>query len=305
MSETSLLYWADEAARELYARGARRVWAFGSFGEGFPLDWNSDIDLGVEGLPPELVHRIAAEIDGRSPHKIEVMALEEVTAQVRWFIRRGRVLTPGESTAWRSTGNRWTLRELRLEAVHQQIHEAGARRVLDLGCGKGAMVERLAADRSIECVLGVDRDDQALAEARVRISAAHRSRAGFEHGLFTWRSPTFEGYDAVVALEVVEHLAAPQLAAFVDVIFAFVRPAVVVVTTPNVEYNTLFGLAAGEYRLTDHQFEWTRAQFETWGDEISARYGYVFEPVGVGAVHLKLGAPTQLGRFTDQAAGGN
>ena len=295
MSESSLLYWADEAARELYARGARRVWAFGSFGEGFALDQNSDIDLGVEGLPPELVHRIAAEIDGRSPHKIDVMALEEVTAQVRWFIRRGRVMAPGDSTAWRSTGSRWTLRELRLEAVHQQIHDSGARTVLDLGCGQGWLTERLAADPSIEYVLGVDRDNDALASARTRISTANRSRVGFEHALFTWRSPTFEGFDTVVALEVVEHLDPPRLAAFVDVVFAFARPRLVVVTTPNVEYNALFGLAAGEHRLAEHQFEWTRTQFKEWGGKVAERYGYTFTTVPVGPEHPELGAPTQLG----------
>jgi SAM-dependent methyltransferase len=297
MSESSLVYWANEAARELYARGARRVWAFGSFGEGFALDWNSDIDLGVEGLPPDLVHRIGAEIDGRSPHKVDVMALEEVTAQVRWFIRRGRVLTPGESTAWRLNGGRWTLKDLRLEAVHQAIREFGAMKVLDLGCGRGWLMERLVADPAIEYVLGVDRDEHALAEAGSRISAADRSRVGFEHALFTWRCPAFEGYDAVAALEVIEHLDPPQLAAFASVVFDFVRPGLVVLTTPNVECNALFGLRDGEYRLPEHRFEWTRGAFEAWANGVAERHGYAVALEPVGPRHPNLGAPTQLGRF--------
>lgn len=296
MSESSLAYWADEAARELYARGARRVWAFGSFGEGFAVDWNSDIDLGVEGLPPDLVRRVAAELDGRAPHKIDVMALEEVTAQVRWFIRRGRVLAREGSTTWSNRG-RPTVKELRLDAVHRVLRESGARSVLDLGCGRGWLLERLAADPAFEHVAGVDRDHDTLSEAGRRIPAAHRVRVGFQHTLFTWRCPAFEGYEAVVALEVVEHLDPPQLAAFADVVLGFVQPRLAVVTTPNVEFNRLFGLADGERRLAEHRFEWTRAEFQAWGREVARRYGYRFAAEPIGSEHPRLGPPTQLGRF--------
>jgi len=297
MSESSLQYWADEAARALYAHGARRVWAFGSFGEDFPVDWNSDVDLAVEGLPSVLVARIGAEVDARSPHKIDVMVLEDVTAQVRWFVRRGRLVTAGDSSSWRSNGSRSTLKELRLQAVHDAIRGSGARTVLDLGCGQGWLMERLAADTEIEYVLGVDCDDEVLAGASGRMPPPHRNRIGFEHTLFTWRCPAFTGYDAAVALEVIEHLEPAQLDAFADVLFDFARPPIAVLTTPNVEYNQLFGLENGEYRLAEHKFEWTRSEFEAWSRDVAERYGYVFEVTPVGPEHLVRGAPTQLARF--------
>jgi hypothetical protein len=36
------------------------------------------------------------------------------------------------------------------------------------------------------------------------------------------------------------------------------RPKLVVVTTPNAEYNTLFPDFEGPFRHWDHKFEWTR-----------------------------------------------
>jgi SAM-dependent methyltransferase len=296
MPHSSILYWADVAARELYARGARRVWAFGSFGEGFALDPNSDIDLATEGLNTAAALEIETDLSYRSPHKIDVMVMEDVTAQVRWFIRRGTLIRGDGTVLSRPEGIRQTLKDTRLDAVQDVLRAARARRVLDLGCGRGWLIERLAGDPAIEQVLGVDRDDEVLAEAQGRVPAAARQRVSFAHTLFTWRDPVFAGHDAVTAVEVIEHLDPPQLAAFADVVFDFVHPTTIVATTPNVEYNQLFGMA-GVYRLPDHRFEWTRAEFNSWGGRIAERYGYAFSAQAVGPVHPVHGPPTQLACF--------
>jgi 2-polyprenyl-3-methyl-5-hydroxy-6-metoxy-1,4-benzoquinol methylase len=293
----SILYWADVAARELYARGARRVWAFGSFGEGFVLDPYSDVDLAAEGIDPAAALAVEEEFSHRSPHKIDVMVLEELSAQVRWFVRRGMVLRGDGNVPRSDDGGRHFLKELRLRAVHDALRDADSRSVLDLGCGPGWLIERLAADRGIDRVLGVDMDEEALAEARAKVPAAHRDRVDFVHTLVTWRDPVFLGFEAAVAVEVIEHLDPPQLEAFADVVFGFARPTTVVVTTPNVEYNHLFKLVPGERRLADHRFEWTRAEFREWGSGIARRYGYEFGVAAIGPEHPGDGPPTQLGRF--------
>ena len=57
--------------------------------------------------------------------------------------------------------------------------------------------------------------------------------------------------------------------------FGDARPRVVVVTTPNVEYNVRYeGLAPGAKRHPDHRFEWTRAEFGAWAERVAATYGY-------------------------------
>jgi hypothetical protein len=77
-----------------------------------------------------------------------------------------------------------------------------------------------------------------------------------------------------------------------------VRPRTVVVTTPNAEYNALFGLAAGERRHPDHRFEWNRAEFRAWTERVAAAHGYAVRHEGLGDEHPEHGAPSQLAVFT-------
>ena len=52
-----------------------------------------------------------------------------------------------------------------------------------------------------------------------------------------YRDKRLAGYDAATVIEVIEHLDEPRLTAFERVLFEFAKPAAVVLTTPNVEYN--------------------------------------------------------------------
>ena len=82
------------------------------------------------------------------------------------------------------------------------------------------------------------------------------------HGALTYRDKRLAGFDAAAIVEVIEHLDPFRLAAFERVVFESARPGLVVVTTPNQEYNQLFEtLASGSFRHPDHRFEWTRTEF--------------------------------------------
>lgn len=107
------------------------------------------------------------------------------------------------------------------------------------------------------------------------------------------------GYDAATCIEVIEHLDPPRLTAFERVVFEFARPKTVVLTTPNIEYNVKFeSLPAGKLRHRDHRFEWTRAEFHGWANEVCSRHGYRVEFLPVGDEDADLGPPTQMGVFT-------
>jgi 3' terminal RNA ribose 2'-O-methyltransferase Hen1 len=138
-----------------------------------------------------------------------------------------------------------------------------------------------------------------------RLPPKQRERIELIHGSLLYRDQRLAGFDAAAVVEVIEHLDPPRLAAFERVAFEFARPGTMVVTTPNAEYNIRWpSLPAGRFRHRDHRFEWTRAEFEGWSRSVADRFGYSVRFTPVGPVDAEVGAPTQMGIFTRNAAAG-
>jgi 3' terminal RNA ribose 2'-O-methyltransferase Hen1 len=198
---------------------------------------------------------------------------------------------------------RLSLNEQRLGAVAAALRECGARRVLDLGCGEGKLLRELLRDKTFEEIVGVDVSCRSLEVARERLHwdrlpPVVQQRIRLLQGSLTYRDRRLAGYDAAAVIEVIEHLDPPRLAAFERVLFEFARPATVVLTTPNAEYNVKFeNLPAGRFRHRDHRFEWTRAEFRVWAERAAGRFGYAVRFLPVGPEDPAVGAPTQMGVF--------
>ncbi len=197
-----------------------------------------------------------------------------------------------------------SLHDQRLAIVLGALRASGASSVLDLGCGEGRLLRLLLDERSFSRIVGMDVSWRALeiASARLkldRLPPMHRQRIELVHGSLVYRDQRLAGFDAAAVVEVIEHLDPPRLAAFERVAFEFARPGTVVVTSPNAEYNVRWpSLPAGRFRHRDHRFEWTRAQFQGWGEAVGARFGYAVRFAPVGPVDPEVGAPTQMAIFS-------
>ncbi len=193
-------------------------------------------------------------------------------------------------------------------AVLATLRGAGARRVLDLGCGGGALLKVLMSEPSFTEIVGLDVSARVLdlAERRLkldRVPEHARERVTLRQSALTYTDPSLSGYDAAVLMEVIEHIEEERLPAMEHAVFSVARPGTVVVTTPNSEYNVRFEtLAAGAFRHADHRFEWTREQFRSWASAVAARYGYAVRYLPVGVEDPDLGPPTQLAVFTAKEA---
>jgi 3' terminal RNA ribose 2'-O-methyltransferase Hen1 len=208
----------------------------------------------------------------------------------------------GGAAASRAPDDAPALREQRLDAVVAALEESGARRVLDLGCGSGALLRRLLAG-PYEKVVGADVSVRALEGAARRLDLdtmheAERARIELLQSPLTYRDRRLAGFDAAALVEVIEHLDPPRLGALERNVFADARPGTVVVTTPNAEYNVRWPGVGDGMRHPDHRFEWTRAEFAAWADAVAARNGYEVRRAPVGPEDPEVGAPTQMAVFS-------
>jgi 3' terminal RNA ribose 2'-O-methyltransferase Hen1 len=199
--------------------------------------------------------------------------------------------------------SRISLNEQRHEAVVKALKESRAQRVLDLGCGEGKLLRRLIEEPQFREVVGVDVSIRALeiADKRMqRLKFIDPERiVRLMQGSLMYRDSRLAGYDAAALVEVIEHLDPPRLSMCERVAFEFARPRVVVVTTPNAEYNVKFeGLPAGQFRHRDHRFEWTRAEFQAWCERIALTHGYRVDYAGIGEPDPSVGTATQMATFT-------
>ena len=196
------------------------------------------------------------------------------------------------------------LHDARLDTVTEELVKTGATRVIDLGCGEGKLLKRLIKNWQFKEIVGVDVSVRTLeiASKRLRLDelpSFQSERVKLMHGSLLYRDSRFGEFDAAALVEVIEHLDPPRLSAMERVVFRHALPKVVIVTTPNADYNAMWpDLPAGKFRHADHRFEWTRDEFKVWVDSICQRFGYAAEIAPVGPLDEKLGAPTQMAAFT-------
>ena len=196
-----------------------------------------------------------------------------------------------------------SLHETRLQAVTEQLKISGAKSVIDLGCGGGKLLRYLIKVRQFEKIVGMDVSYRSLEVAKRRLyydnmAPKMQERIQLIHSALTYRDARIEGFDAVALVEVIEHLDATRLEALEKVVFGCAKPKTLIITTPNREYNMLFeNMAEGSLRHPDHRFEWTRKEFNKWGDKVAEEYEYTVEYFPLGEEHETYGAPSQMGVF--------
>ena len=97
--------------------------------------------------------------------------------------------------------------------------------MVDLGCGEGALLRELIADASFTRVLGVDVSHRALEKAAARLGLDRlpdtvRARLELIQSSATYRDDRLAGFDAVVLMEVIEHVDLARLPALERSVFA-------------------------------------------------------------------------------------
>ena len=84
----------EKAVAELKAAGAREVYLFGSAAKG-TLRENSDLDLAVSGLPPEVFFRALARAANVLRRPVDLIDLDEESAFTRYLKNEGELRRVG------------------------------------------------------------------------------------------------------------------------------------------------------------------------------------------------------------------
>lgn len=194
-----------------------------------------------------------------------------------------------------------SLHDERLCFVLGALLDSGAESVLDLGCGSGTLLKRAVLQKQFQQIVGVEVSAEALAVARRELGIHEQQRSDARlsliNGSYLDENARLQGFDAAALVETIEHVDPKRLSILEKTVFATFRPGTVVVTTPNQEYNVLYGLHNGEFRDPDHRFEWTRLKFRTWAKRIGHQFGYRVVFGNIGEAHPEFGSPTQAARF--------
>ncbi|XP_051501536.1 small RNA 2'-O-methyltransferase-like [Myxocyprinus asiaticus] len=197
----------------------------------------------------------------------------------------------------------------RYQFVIDYVRTYRPRKVIDFGCAECVLLKKLRFHRNnIQLLVGVD-IDRAVLLSRMRTLAPLMSdylqpsdgplTIELYEGSVTERDPCTRGFDLVTCVELIEHLELGDVESFSEVVFGYMAPGAVIVSTPNAEFNPLLPGLRG-FRNHDHKFEWTRAEFQAWAHRVCGEYGYSVQFTGVGEAlgHLRdVGFCTQIGVF--------
>lgn len=192
------------------------------------------------------------------------------------------------------------LHEDRLRAIMNAVEQSGARTLLDLGCGDGDLILRLAPLDQITRITGLDihmPSLQALQAQMATLPEGTRAKISLAHASMTKAHRNLRGYDCACLVETIEHLPPGDMPRLENALFGDMRPETVLITTPNADFNPVLGVPAHRFRHPGHHFEWGRAKFAKWAQGIAARRGYAVSLSDIGGAHPTLGGASQMAQF--------
>jgi len=197
------------------------------------------------------------------------------------------------------------------------------RNVLDMGCGEGSLFQAMKFMPEFKRLVGIDIDMNEIRKSFHRVGPMtyhifsdnppeEPLEVAIYYGDLTAPHPLLlkERSDAITMVEVIEHLPEDALERLPHVLFGFYRPKVIIISTPNKEYNNCIkGFDPNTFRHWDHKFEWTRNEFQKWCEtQLNKFDGYEVKYQTVGRLHPKAeeeffdvesyGRCTQIAVFT-------
>ncbi|CAN1227895.1 Small RNA 2'-O-methyltransferase [Linum grandiflorum] len=216
------------------------------------------------------------------------------------------------------------LSKQRVEFAVQHIRNSSAASLVDFGCGSGSLLDSLLDyPISLETIVGVDISLKGLTRAAKILNSKLAAKTDMAvktailyEGSITVYDSRLHGVDIGTCLEVIEHMEEEEASQFGDVVLSHFRPRILIVSTPNYEYNPILQKSGNQeedadeksnikFRNLDHKFEWTRQQFSEWACQLGDKHSYDVEFGGVGGTAgVEPGFASQIAVFKRKEGSG-
>ncbi|KAJ3679356.1 hypothetical protein LUZ60_017367 [Juncus effusus] len=206
----------------------------------------------------------------------------------------------------------------------EQINQSNAFSLVDFGCGSGSLLDSLLDHNTcLKQIVGVDISVRALTRAakvlhqklskNCAMQACLKSAVLYDGSITDFDARLYK-FDIATCIEVIEHMEEDQAHLFGDMVLSLFSPKILIVSTPNYEYNPILQRSNKDeeseekekenenkpckFRNFDHKFEWTRAQFEIWANNLASKHNYSVEFSGVGGSgEIEPGFASQIAVF--------
>jgi 3' terminal RNA ribose 2'-O-methyltransferase Hen1 len=193
------------------------------------------------------------------------------------------------------------LGKLRYSAFADLIAKRGITEVVDMGAGEGRLLELLVQNKNLKTILACEPTEMGLLKMRRNFEIWERKGRVkvnpeiIQSSLF-YVDERLVGKECLALCEVIEHIDIDRIDDVMSIVLSKYAPKTFLMSTPNIEYNVVYELEG--FRHSDHRFEMTRTEFETFCQKHASSHGYEVSFTGIGDTHETLGQPTQLAIFT-------
>lgn len=143
---------------------------------------------------------------------------------------------------------RISIHKRRHETIVEYFADREIDSIVDLGCGDGDLIQKFT---ECEKRIAVDADGR-----RTRRAKKTEVKLYTKNILLTAPDQTDLYPDLVLCSEVIEHMVTADRKELINQIVDYWQPAFIALTTPNREYNSIFGMPEGELRHWDHEIEY-------------------------------------------------
>lgn len=162
-----------------------------------------------------------------------------------------------------------SIRIQRFEKVMEILSNHDIRSMLEVGCGDGKFIPYTNRLSTINRIAVVDVNEKKINRIRRCFPDVESYCASFFENTYE-----FEGFECIVAIEVIEHFTYEEMIKFVDKIFSKIKPKLAVFTTPNIEYNSNFQDLYNGLRHKTHVFEFSPVQLFEFGKSVISKYNF-------------------------------